>query len=84
VWLGFLAEPGISQEGLSRLLDTPHVDVTNPLLQEFRTRVREAQERAATRLSADHPNEIRITEFAPEPGFMTAGGQISMSLDTPE
>ena len=35
VWLGFLAEPGISQEGLSRLPDTPRIDVTNWLLQEF-------------------------------------------------
>jgi hypothetical protein len=35
VWLGFLAEPGISQEGLSRLSDTPRIDVTDWLLQEF-------------------------------------------------
>jgi hypothetical protein len=35
VWHGFLAEPGISQEGLSRLTDTPRINVTNWLLQEF-------------------------------------------------
>ena len=32
---GFLAEPGISQEGLSHLTDTPRINVTNWLLQQF-------------------------------------------------
>ena len=69
VWLGFLAEPGISQEGLSRLPDTPHIDVTNWLLQEFWKRSREADMSRGPEIIGRHLNEMRITEFVPEPFF---------------